>query len=68
MQRAVIGFRQDEEMHWVAMLECGHSVHVRHDPPWTVRAWVTTEEERMTRVGTEMRCKRCEEGEVGASS
>ena len=61
MKRAVIGFEQDEEGHWVAKLECGHGQHVRHDPPWTVREWVTTEEGRAARVGTEIDCKRCDE-------
>ncbi|MCU1222659.1 MAG: hypothetical protein JWQ42_752 [Edaphobacter sp.] len=61
MQRAVIGFCQDEEMHWVARLECGHGQHVRHDPPWTVREWVMTEEGRAERIGNLMECKRCDE-------
>ncbi|RSL18272.1 uncharacterized protein DUF3565 [Edaphobacter aggregans] len=61
MKRAVIGFVQDEEGHWVAKLKCGHGQHVRHDPPWTVREWVTTEEGRVSRVGTEIDCKRCDE-------
>ena len=26
---------------WVAELECGHTQHVRHDPPWTNRPWVS---------------------------
>jgi len=64
MQRAVVGFYQDEEMHWVAQLECGHSIHVRHDPPWTVREWVTTAEGRQARVGSRIECKRCDEGEA----
>ena len=33
MQAQVTGFHQDEEVHWVAELECGHNQHVRHDPP-----------------------------------
>ncbi len=61
MQRAVIGFVQDEQGHWVAELVCGHSVHVRHDPPWTLRAWVITEQGRAERIGTQMECKRCGE-------
>ena len=61
MQRAVIGFNQDEEGHWVARLECGHSQHVRHDPPWTVREWVVTEEGRRARVGSFLECKLCDE-------
>ena len=60
MRRAVIGFEQDDERHWVAKLECGHSVHVRHDPPWMIREWVMTEAGRAARVGSLMECKRCE--------
>jgi len=36
------GFHQDEDSDWVAALECGHSQHVRHDPPWMERPWVLT--------------------------
>ena len=61
MQRAVVGFEQDEEGHWVASLECGHGQHVRHDPPWTVREWVVTEAGRTARLGTRMECKLCDE-------
>jgi hypothetical protein len=63
MRRAVVGFEQDGEGHWVAKLECGHGQHVRHDPPWTARDWVTTEEGRAGRLGSAMECKRCEEAE-----
>lgn len=61
MRRAIIGFHRDEENHWVAELDCGHDQHVRHDPPWTVREWVTTEEGRRSRLGVELECKRCDE-------
>jgi len=64
MKRAVIGFERDEEGHWVAKLECGHGQHMRHDPPWTVREWVTMEEGRTARVGTEIDCKRCDEERI----
>jgi hypothetical protein len=60
MQRAVIGFEQDEEGHWVAKLECGHGIHVRHTPPWQVREWVVTEQGRAGRIGSRMECKECE--------
>jgi hypothetical protein len=65
MQRAVVGFDQDDEGHWVARLACGHGRHVRDDPPWTVRAWVRTEAGRAQRLGTMMECTRCEEQELG---
>ncbi|WP_184334649.1 DUF3565 domain-containing protein [Povalibacter uvarum] len=59
MQRRIVGFHQDEEQHWVAHLECGHNQHVRHNPPWFVRTWVTTEEGRSAAVGTCLECRLC---------
>lgn len=59
MQRAIVGFHQDAEGHWVAELSCGHAQHVRHQPPWMVRAWVTTEAGRASRLGARLECKRC---------
>ncbi len=61
MQRRIASFHQDPESHWVADLECGHSQHVRHDPPWQVREWVLTEESRRTHLGTTLDCVLCEE-------
>jgi hypothetical protein len=61
MQRAVVGFYQDEEGHWASRLECGHGQHVWHDPPWMVREWVVSEEGRAARIGSLMECKRCDE-------
>jgi hypothetical protein len=58
--RAITGFHLDDEGHWVAELECGHGQHVRHDPPWQVREWVTTEAGRKSRLGTELDCLRCD--------
>jgi uncharacterized protein DUF3565 len=60
MQRRIVGFHQDEEQHWVAELECGHGQHVRHDPPWQLRPWVTTTEGRAERIGMMLDCKRCD--------
>lgn len=51
VSRRIAGFHQDEERHWVAELECGHNQHVRHDPPWTTRHWVTTPEGRRQHLG-----------------
>ncbi len=55
----IIGFHQDEAGQWVAELECGHSQHVRHDPPWTLRPWVLTEEGRAGFMGRELTCAEC---------
>jgi hypothetical protein len=61
MQRKIVGFHQDEEAYWVAELECGHGQHVRHNPPWFVRAWVTNVEGRSKALGTMLECKLCDE-------
>ncbi len=47
----IVGFHQDADLHWVADLDCGHSRHVRHEPPFQVRPWATTEEGRAERLG-----------------
>jgi hypothetical protein len=60
MQRRIVGFHQDEEHHWVADLECGHSQHVRHDPPWQLRPWVVTSDGRAGHLGTLLVCPRCD--------
>lgn len=59
MRQAIIGFYQDEAGHWVAELECGHTRHMRHDPPWQNRAWVLTEEGRRQFLGTMVDCAVC---------
>ncbi|MDH5764128.1 MAG: DUF3565 domain-containing protein, partial [Nitrospinota bacterium] len=43
-----------------ADLECGHTRHFRHNPPWQVREWVTTAEGRARFLGTELDCKECD--------
>ncbi len=59
MERRIVGFHQDAAADWVADLECGHTRHVRHDPPWTVREWVLTEEGRASFVGQTLGCAKC---------
>ena len=61
MQQAIVGFHIDEENHWVADLACGHTQHVRHDPPWQNRPWVLTEQGRKEKLGVMLECKKCEE-------
>ena len=60
MKQKIIGFHQDEEFHWVADLECGHTQHVRHDPPLTSRPWVTTSRGQRDRIGVELECRKCD--------
>jgi hypothetical protein len=58
-RRRIVGFHQDDEAYWVADLDCGHSQHVRHDPPWQERPWVVTAEGRQRFIGTTLRCVLC---------
>ena len=63
MERAIVGFEQDELGDWRAILACGHRQHVRHNPPFVDRAWVLTEEGRSRFLGVVLACKACDEGE-----
>ena len=60
MQRAIQGFRRDEQGDWVADLDCGHRQHVRHRPPFVNRPWVQREETRNGMLGAELDCPRCD--------
>lgn len=63
MQQPIAGYHKDEEDHWVAELSCGHFQHVRHNPPWVVREWVTTEIGRTSMLGYQLNCKKCDRNE-----
>ncbi len=61
MERRIVSFSQDQEGHWVAHLDCGHRQHMRHQPPWQNRAWVTTPEGRGAKIGAGVACRACED-------
>ena len=66
MQRKIVGFHQDSDNVWVAELECNHNQHVRHNPPWQERPWVTSESGRQDKLGAVLECLFCEMGKVPA--
>jgi hypothetical protein len=66
--RKIVDFHMDESRDWVAELECGHQQHVRHDPPWTRRHWVTTPQGRLDHVGRELNCLACGPDVLGMSA
>jgi tellurite methyltransferase len=66
MQRKMVGFHQDAESYWVAELDCGHTQHVRHQPPFTLRPWVVTAEGRAARLGQTLDCVLCDRREMPA--
>jgi Protein of unknown function (DUF3565) len=57
--RKIVDYHLDECFDWVADLECGHQQHVRHNPPWTIRHWVTTPQGRWAHIGQELLCSVC---------
>jgi len=59
MQREIVGFHEDEEGWQVADLSCGHTQHVRHNPPWEVRPWTTSPEGRRAHLGAVLNCIEC---------
>lgn len=59
LERAIVGFRQDDVGDWVAELECGHTQHVRHKPPWQERPWVLSEQGRVEHLGAKLSCQLC---------
>ncbi|WP_290650605.1 DUF3565 domain-containing protein [Aquisalimonas sp.] len=63
MRRAIIDFHTDEEDHWVADLECGHTQHVRHRPRGSSGNGSPTPEGRASMLGYRLWYKRCEDGE-----
>ncbi|HEV8539792.1 MAG TPA: DUF3565 domain-containing protein [Nitrospiraceae bacterium] len=60
MEQPIAGFHQDEQGDWVADLACGHGQHVRHQPPFSNRSWVLSEEGRRRHLGHLLDCKKCD--------
>lgn len=68
MERKIADYHQDEHGDWVADLECGHSQHVRHQPPFVIRPWVTTEAGRRSKLGVVLNCVKCDQTESSLQS
>jgi hypothetical protein len=63
VERTISGFHQDDAGAWVAELSCGHSQHIRHNPPFKLAPWVLDEAGRAGRVGLPLECRLCDQGE-----
>lgn len=59
MLATIVRFHQDSDGVWVAELSCGHAQHVRHEPPWQIREWTTTQAGRDAKVGAALDCPSC---------
>ncbi|HGM5551036.1 DUF3565 domain-containing protein [Pseudomonas sp. JQ36] len=60
----IAGFHQDDDGHWVVELSCGHTQHLRHQPPWQSRAWVLDPAQRIEKIGQPFACGWCAQGSV----
>jgi hypothetical protein len=60
LKQKIVGFHQDAFSDWVADLACGHTQHVRHNPPWVNHPWVVTIEGRQQWLGAILQCKKCD--------
>ena len=67
MQRDAVDFKMDDEGHWMAVLACGHTQHVRHQPPFFERPWTQTQAGRQEMLGTLFGCVKCARLEVPES-
>lgn len=61
-----MGFHQDDGGTWVAELDCEHTQHVRHSPPFRSAPWVLDDTERDARIGTDLECPLCDRAELPA--
>ena len=64
MERSITGYHHDDAGEWVAELACGHNQHVRHRPPFQLRAWVLDADGRRARLGSPLDCPLCDRCEV----
>lgn len=64
MERPIIDFGLGSDGDPVAVLGCGHSQHVRHNPPFINRPWVVTQEGRDGMIGKPLNCVRCDNLEL----
>ena len=64
MERPITGFALDDDGDPIAILSCGHRQHVRHNPPFINRPWVTTEQGRNSMLGKTLDCLRCDKLEL----
>ena len=64
VERSITGYHLDDAGDWVAELACGHNQHVRHRPPFQLRAWVLDPDGRLGRLGTPLDCPLCDRCEL----
>jgi tellurite resistance-related uncharacterized protein len=64
VRRQVVGWHTDDVGDWVAELSCLHGQHVRHQPPFRLTPWVTSEAGRHDHLGIDLDCPACDRTEL----
>lgn len=60
MQRVIEGFHLDRFQEWVAELECGHELQMKHNPPYMECRWIGTGKGRQEHIGDSVECVDCD--------
>jgi len=60
MKRAIVGFHKDRFQEWVAELECGHELQMKHNPPYMECRWIGTGKGRQEHIGDTVECVDCD--------
>jgi tellurite methyltransferase len=61
MRRTLDHLERDGDGNWIARLDCGHSLPVRHDPPGVEQPWLLDEQGRAAAIGIVLDCGPCDE-------
>ena len=64
MEKVITGFHLDRFQEWNADLECGHSVEMRHNPPYQECKWIGTSKGRQKHIGATRECVYCDMPEL----
>ena len=66
MRRRINGFVRDEHGDWIARLDCHHSQHIRHQPPFRDAPWIHDDDAHAERVATLLDCPLCDRAQLPA--
>ena len=64
MEKVITGFHLDRFQEWNADLECGHTVEMRHNPPYQECKWIGTAKGRQEHIGDTQECIYCDMPEL----
>jgi tellurite resistance-related uncharacterized protein len=60
VKQTIVNFHLDRFQEWVADLDCGHVVTMRHNPPYQECKWIGTAKGRQAHIGDIQECVNCD--------